>query len=1203
MLCAATPALTEPWRVMPEGGPAREFLSPDFDTNPYDWQVEHCTALLSSATAASERAGAAEALGYLRAYAAAPTLIQALSDDSDLVRREAAMALAWTGDARAVYALLDALEDSDWVTRQAAWVSLTNLTGLQWPFNANGSEKDIEAQASVWRETTDTPFGQAPSGVMKLVRDNSDDEERLRGVRALGTFGGDGATQAIVGVLLPFKDRDLGDVSDLERHLVQACLQSLGRLGRFRNGIGNDVLIDFLETEGWARYAADALGDTGSAEAIEPLIAAYPRFSRVVNNRMGDPEACPSDDCMTAENTLDRVLETPHNILLALSRLPLGPEHVDALRGITPHILVNFPSDWDTSVVYDIESHQRVNAYVLEKAGMREMALDAAFRSAEHPEAWQEDWEEDYPFDPAELSVEAIIAELATQRMGDVPYMATWFSSFCTKDDVPRLIALLENDSGWIKINAVKALMFLGDERAIDPIGKLLADSHPEAAYGFSGVLEHAEYDDPAPRVREAYIRALSRLGATQYLPTIADILTDEHNVMEMQYAAALALDELGTPAALDALRSAEAAHPKDSVRQVAREAMYRRGLHSAEKIEEHTQYASTAPVGDLMPTPASERAAPEAYVFIKGNKQVTSDFNGQAGVDPWRQTYTVTNSGPTMRRGNNLYVFRPGPNGGEATALTQFEDGFIADCEVSWDGTRIIFARRLNGDDRNYFDTPVEPSTLKSPDESPIGGADDPWWQIWEINADGTGLRQLTFGPYHHVHPAYLPDGRIVFTSSRLGLRDEYHGYPATGLTVMNGDGSDLHPIGFNLGADRDPAVMHDGRIVFSRLDNFYSRLKTESTIQAVYPDGTKNVAMYGPERRDFWVGVHKENAAWTKRDAHQNKGNSRNRVLRVTQPQSFADGRLVCASSGGLVIVGPGRYKEHLIPHDRKFAVTSPFPMDNTTILCAATVKQFDIDGKIITVGSKEFEALERGPELFRAAINIDLALYTMDAETGEMTLLYNDPDAADFEARPLMARATPPTLIENPATRSRSFTAKLFCNSARFSQEERVQTRGALIRVIEGRPFVARHETQQSLPRNRWGDNRWKNHGGTFARVLGTAPLAEDGSFFLEIPADRLVHLQVLDSDRRVVGNQTFWMYARPGETRSCVGCHEKPGGTDIPNHFPQAAATTPIKMLPKGDEFSYRAKSWLKGWTPDEVEERTRTVHSVNLMGRY
>ena len=43
--------------------------------------------------------------------------------------------------------------------------------------------------------------------------------------------------------------------------------------------------------------------------------------------------------------------------------------------------------------------------------------------------------------------------------------------------------------------------------------------------------------------------------------------------------------------------------------------------------------------------------------------------------------------------------------------------------------------------------------------------------------------------------------------------------------------------------------------------------------------------------------------------------------------------------------------------------------------------------------------------------------------------------------------------------------------------------------------------------------------------------------------------------------------------------------------------------PLKALPSGDEFSYRAKFWLKGDVPDEAEERTRTARAVNLLGRH
>ena len=149
---------------------------------------------------------------------------------------------------------------------------------------------------------------------------------------------------------------------------------------------------------------------------------------------------------------------------------------------------------------------------------------------------------------------------------------------------------------------------------------------------------------------------------------------------------------------------------------------------------------------------------------------------------------------------------------------------------------------------------------------------------------------------------------------------------------------------------------------------------------------------------------------------------------------------------------------------------------------------------------------------------------------------------------------------------------------------------------MRLVEGVPGVGRHSTHNAPT------PVWQNHGGTFARVLGTAPLAPDGSFYLELPADRLVHLQVLDSDRRVVGNQLTWIYARPGETKSCTGCHENPQTAPAAQQNPLALRTGPLVFFPTGHEFTYRAKAWFKGSLPSEVEERTRTVHAVSLLAR-
>jgi HEAT repeat protein len=1160
-------------------GPA--FVSNDFSVNPYDHQVAQQTDKLQ-APSDKVRAGAAEALGYLRAYSAADALARALADDCAIVRREAALSLGWCGGRTAVQPLLNALDDRDWVVRQAAWVALTNITGMEFPFDALAKRSVRNEQLDKWgRWWAGVPTGVPPPDVIELLG-SSDLEAHLRAVRALGALGGRTAGEKIIKVVAPYRTMDYRKLSPLEKNLVLAGLRGLGHL---KDPPGLKVLLDFLDTVGWARYAADALGEFGSVEAVAPLVAAYPKFAKDLNRRLA--EVFPRDDlAKLGWNPEDRMYETPYAIILALSRLgwdnSIDPQTTGRFFML---VLANIPSDWDGGMLYEPEAFELVTAYLLERAGLRQAACDAAFKAAGEPLSFWVEGRYDAP--PVEtVTTEQALTVLTKGIYQDVPFFAQWFPALCRNEqDVPRLIGLLEHDNGWVRINAAKALMFMGEKRAVEPIATILAQSKPEAEYGFSGVLEHAEYNDPTPRWREAFARALGRLGAKEHVQLLVDILEDPRNVIDVQHAAALALDELGTPRALAALTRADAEHPFHTVRLVARESLWRRNVRQKQRP---VQTAHTVAAHEL---PANT-PRPDTFVFIKGQNKMRTDFNLQSGLDPWRQTYTVTNSGPTMRAGRNLYVLRSSGSDAKVTQLTHFTHGFVASCEVSWDGKRIIFARRLNDDFRHCSKVKYENASLRDPNKPLFGGDDDPWWHLWQINVDGTGLRQITFGPYHDVQPAYLPDGHIVFCSTRIGMRDEYHGFPCTGLSVMNADGSDIHCIGFNLGADRDPAVLDDGRIAFGRLDLFYSRLKTEFTVQAVFPDGTGNVTLYGPERRDFWYDLSRKSnvRGWS-------ESPPRHRVLRLTQPQSLGNSRLVCSSSSGLTVVGPGRYQEHIIGHDKSMAVTCPFPLEDGRILCAATIKEFKVDGRVVRAGTRQFEELDDEVEL-DDAVNVDLGLYIMDAGTGQMTLLYNDPETADLEARPIVPRRPPTVLAEGANTRRDPYTAKLFCNSARISQQARVASRGKLVRVIEGMPIVSRHETQQN-----YNGHLWRNHGGAHARILGTAPLAADGSFFVEVPADRLIHIQILDSDREVVGNQLIWMFVRPDETRSCVGCHEKRDTTTLPNHFALAAKTGAVRMLPTGGEFSYRAKAWLKGTLPDEAERRTRVVRAVNLIGRY
>ncbi len=1283
---------------------------------PYGRQVAEKTAALTDASA-DVRASAVESLGFLRAYDAEETLIARLQDESRQVRRAAALALAWCGGRAAVPPLFDALGDRDWLTRQAAHVALTNLTGMEFPFDAAAPARNRQVAIMVWRnwwaslrpgetptsvsellengpkpwlrrhranasstykgpvdvlfdgaigprfwQTKNVPFPQfltidlgksqaidqvvvhqygprfvmtdyslavsddgahfetvlrrkerSPvkleldagghvaryvritshaalnatypttfleveiSGANRATRDLSDETiwRYERGFRALGTLGGPEATATILRLLgaAPPADPSL-------RPMVSVAVRSLGRL---HSEAGFQYLLQLLDDPMWARRAAEALGDYGDTRAVPHLLRAYPRYAKRLDGT--DPPDVPLDDKMSFPSE-DRMLETPYCILFALSRLTLDdPQSIETLRNLAPLLLANVPDDHDAFFLYEQEPGQRFTRYLLVKCGLRREALEHAFQLLEPSGAGE-------AVRPVPTPVKMTTpVNVPTQRIWPTfaPYrVASWLPILCTdKQDVERLLELLQHEEGWVRLNAAKTLGWLGDPRAIEPLARLLETTPPEAAFGYSGTFKDEEYADPAPRWREALIRALGLLDADNQTELLIGILRDERSVLEIRRAAADALAELGNERALVALRRAATQHDFFSIRHVARDALRAAGVAWDANVPpiktaldktaldktalNKTALNKTAPVNsapvnsapvntapfktklglaplvgrssceDSVPVPHGvSDGMPKAIVFLKGSNSIPNTLGTVEQADRWRQTYVVTDSGPAYRPARNLYLLSPPEPDGKVTPVTAFVDGYVAEPELSWDARHVVFCRR---------------------------GEADPWWQIWRVNLDGSQLRQLTRGPYHHVGPVYLPDGRIACASSRLGIRDEYHGYPCTGLVVMNPDGSDMHPIATNIGRDNEPAVLPDGRLVFSRLEVFYSRNKTELTLHATHVDGTQDIVLYGPERRQFWRDLN--HGPLTPADGQE--APLTHRVLRMTQPQPMPDGRnVIVVTQGGLVLVGPRRDRETFVsPDNKNRAYTTPFPLPDGRVLCASTLKTPDRE-------------------------QVDLGIYVLDPRTKMLKLVYNDPRTADFEARPVLARRPPRTMPI--ATHEGAFAGRFLCSSVFDTREPGVRSRGRLVRLVEGVPMVARHSTQT----NPW--EVWKNHGGTLARVLGTVPLASDGSFYVEAPADRLLHFQVLDSDRRVVGNQLTWIYTRPGETKSCVGCHE-PTQSAARLNSSLASHYEPIRLMPHAGEFRYRAKAWFKGYLPADIEERTRTVRAVNLLGRW
>jgi hypothetical protein len=128
----------------------------------------------------------------------------------------------------------------------------------------------------------------------------------------------------------------------------------------------------------------------------------------------------------------------------------------------------------------------------------------------------------------------------------------------------------------------------------------------------------------------------------------------------------------------------------------------------------------------------------------------------------------------------------------GQVKTLLEVPDGVARDPDVSFDGTKILFSMRRNREDD---------------------------YHIYEMNADGSELRQITVGSaLSDIDPIYLPDGRILFTSTREPKYCMCNRHIMGNLFTMEADGSNIQQIGHSTLHEGHASLLPDGRIIYDR-------------------------------------------------------------------------------------------------------------------------------------------------------------------------------------------------------------------------------------------------------------------------------------------------------------------------------------------------------------------------------------------------
>jgi cytochrome c553 len=435
---------------------------------------------------------------------------------------------------------------------------------------------------------------------------------------------------------------------------------------------------------------------------------------------------------------------------------------------------------------------------------------------------------------------------------------------------------------------------------------------------------------------------------------------------------------------------------------------------------------------------------------------------------------------------------------------------GVYSDPELSWDAKKLLFC----------FKGQPEGST-----------------SIYEIGIDGTGLRRLTdpsptcesyhgnFGGQHDLSPAYLPDGRIAFLSTRPSGLVPCNNTGVAILHVMDGDGGNIHPISVNNVNEFDPCPLPDGRLLFGRWEYVDKNALTIQSLWTINPDGTQETAFY-----------------------------ANNMVF----PEAVLDARPVPNSH--LIV---GTFAKHNSTPRGSIAMVDPYRGKNNP---EAAYNFEHPDNPVVDTGNScEPWPLSENVVLFsgRPAGAERNVIELMD-RSGHRITVHSEPDICLHS--PMLVKPRPvPAVVANVVDRS--------ARTGRFFVQDIYQgltgvERGEIkwLRVLE--------ETSRTSPRtdgpNPYNQTFLLSSALAFSvkNFLGIVPVQPDGSAFFEVPAGRAIYLQALDQDKRLVQSMRTFVQAAPGVTRSCVGCHEhKYSATRSQKEFPAVLHQTPSSLEPE------------------------------------
>lgn len=502
----------------------------------------------------------------------------------------------------------------------------------------------------------------------------------------------------------------------------------------------------------------------------------------------------------------------------------------------------------------------------------------------------------------------------------------------------------------------------------------------------------------------------------------------------------------------------------------------------------------------------------------------------------------------------------------GTTRKLLEDRHGMMRDVDASFDGRRLLFAWKKS--DR----------------------LDD--YHIHEYDPASGSVRQLTTGLGRaDYEPIYLPDGDILFTSTRPEQSVPCWWSEISNLYRMDGDGRHVRRLAIDQVHALYPQLMADGRVTYTRWDYNDRGQNFPHPVFSMLPDGRDQRAFYGgnswfPTSLLHTRGIPGSHKAMSIAAGHHTIQQGKLVIL---------DTRAGRDEGAGMSFIAPHRE----VPYERVDAAMQagdlfryPYPFSEQEFLIS-----FRPEG-----GSGRF------------------GLYWMDAD-GRRELLHADPHLDTGRMVPLRPRhaiTRHDDLVDYKKNTGTYYVKDVYQGVGLEGVPRGTAKKIRVVRIDYRAAGVGEtHNGGEGGGSLNSAPVAVANGSWDVKEILGDVDIHADGSALFEVPAMQSIYLQVLDDRGRVIQTSRTWDTLRPGETKGCAGCHDKSNG----NVHPYAPEDTmawrhgvqqlqPFHDSPRGFSFQREIQPILDakcvschdGTSPDRMDLRGIPVDGNNLNRR-